>query len=271
MHRSSFPAVLKNIGLLALFYILAYSAWPIRNYVNHHKFIITQDLSGANNWSPDVIAYMQYMFAIKTDWFPQFTQIIENKEYELTPYAFASPDDSIKLLRAIDMAKNCSRGFSCWRGYWKDLVKEEEDCGPELEKMFTEIRANIIKTYPLHFYVIVPLQNLKKALFKLTLSDTKTFARKAASALFVYRTFMILMGLIGCFLLYRNNEPLQQGFAAMILLYFVIVYVTLCFGTGTQMRNIEIRYFLHPDVLLLFPAGWVITKFLVFRYNKIEA
>ncbi len=270
INRSSLQSALKRITVLAFCYVLAYASWPLRNYISYHKVIITQDLSGASNWSPDVIAYMQYMFAVKTDWFPQFTQIIENKEYEISPYAFASAEDSIKLLQAVDMAKNCSRGFSCWKGYWKELVPEEEDCGPELEAHFNELRSNIIKQYPFRYYVVIPINNLKKALFKLTLNDTKTFARKAASALFVYRTFLILLGLIGCFFLLGNAYPPLKWFAAMLIAYFLIVYIFLCAGTGPQTRNIEIRYFLQPDILLLIPAAWLIGRLPILRKSSVE-
>lgn len=270
VNRKQLAAATKYVFILAIFYIIGYGAWPLRNYVNHKKLIITQDLTGAHNWSPDVIAYMQYMFSIKTDWFPQFTQIIENKPYEITPYAYASAEDSIKLMQAIHMAKNCSRGFSSWKGYWKEVVPVEEDCGPELEKIFTELRQNIIRQYPMRYYVIIPLSNLKKALFKLTLNDTKTLARKAASLLFVYRTLLILLGLIGCFFLLKSNDDRIRWFSVMLLLYFIIVYVFLCAGTTPQARNIEIRYFLHADLLLLIPAAWLVTKIPFLSKNNVE-
>jgi hypothetical protein len=46
------------------------------------------------------------------------------------------------------------------------------------------------------------------------------------------------------------------------LLYFMLLYFYLCFGTGDQCRNIEIRYFLPADILLLIPAAFFIEGFL---------
>jgi hypothetical protein len=268
LHRKSIGIALKHAIVMGLCFLMGYGLWPLRNYINYNKVVLVQDLSGADNWSPDVIAYMQYMFAVKTDWFPQFTQIIENDNYELTPYCYASAADSIKLMKAIDMAKNCSRGFSCWKGYWKELVPVESDCGPELEKYFTELRSNIIQKYPFRFYVTIPLNNLKKAIFKLKLNDTKTFARKAASALFAYRTLLILLGLLGCIFLVNSTMDKIKWFAFMVLLFFLIVYLFLCAGTGPQTRNIEIRYFLHSDLLLLFPVAYIIDRFAYKRKSE---
>jgi hypothetical protein len=269
LYRQSLVQGIKHATIIAVFFILSYGSWPLRNFINYGKIIPVQDLTGANNWSPDVIAYMQYMFAIKTDWFPQFTQIIENKPYEISPFAYASKQDSLKLLTAIDMAKNCSRGFSHWRGYWKDIVPESADCGKELEQYFTELRANIIKAYPVHFYLIVPLNNLKKALFKISLSDTKTMARKAASVLFIYRTLLIILGLTGAILMFLGAEHQLRSFALLSIIYFLIVYLFLCAGTGTQTRNIEMRYFLHPDLILLFPAAFLINRLSIKKHKQI--
>ncbi len=270
-YRSTLSSFVRHCFVMGLCFIIGYGAWPIRNYLNYNKIIPVQDLTGANNWSPDVIAYMQYMFAVKTDWFPQFTQIIENDNYELTPYAFASKEDSLLLLKGIGMAKNCSRGFSYWKGYWKELVPESEDCGPELSEIFNTVRHNIIIKYPFRFYVLVPLSNLKKALFKLTLNDTKTFARKAASGLFVYRTLLILIGFISCMVLIFGFDGKSKWLALLVLTYFVIIYVFICAGTGTQTRNIEMRYFIHADLLFLFPAAYLINHFLNNKISKVAS
>jgi len=44
------------------------------------------------------------------------------------------------------------------------------------------------------------------------------------------------------------------------LSYFLILYITLCSGIGPQFRNIEMRYFLQADVILLIPAAFMINN-----------
>ncbi|HET8647000.1 MAG TPA: hypothetical protein VFO85_16005, partial [Vicinamibacteria bacterium] len=44
------------------------------------------------------------------------------------------------------------------------------------------------------------------------------------------------------------------------LSFFVLLYLTLCAGTSPQLRNIEMRYFLPADVLLLIPAAGLISR-----------
>ncbi|MBU0764312.1 MAG: hypothetical protein KJ607_05710, partial [Bacteroidetes bacterium] len=105
-------------------------------------------------------------------------------------------------------------------------------------------------------YLFVPLQNLKKALFKTTLLyDTGPFAKVIGSGLFIYRTILIIIGIFGSLLMIYRKIPE----ALIFILFFAILYLLLCFGTTTQARNIEIRYFLQADIMLLFPAAALIS------------
>jgi hypothetical protein len=104
---------------------------------------------------------------------------------------------------------------------------------------------------------------LKKAILKNSLYDTKSSIRRLASFLFYYRTLLILIGIIGTVLILKNKA--NKNFGRFSLLYFLLLYLALCAGTGAMFRNIEVRYFLHADVVLLIPAAYliqlVISKF----------
>jgi hypothetical protein len=105
----------------------------------------------------------------------------------------------------------------------------------------------------------VPLENLRKAVFKRSLNDSASRARRLASLLFVYRTALILAGVaMGGFLLQRRQDP--TGVVWLALVYAAVWYALLCAGTLPQLRNIEMRYFLPADVLLLVPAAAVIER-----------
>ena len=255
----------KPVIVIALGVLLSYGWWPARNYFGYGKFILAQDLRGIDNWREDVLNFMQLMFAIQEGWEPQFSQIIHNEPVTIPAQAGFTPHDSLLFLRGTHLASNCSKGFSHWRGYWQGrYIPLEESCQQEVQTIFKQLRTNHIKSHPLNFYVRVPLQNLSKALFKTEFQKNDGLLIKLASILFIYRTFLILAGLVGALLLLKGKNTNMIWFL-VILLYFAVLYFYLCFGTTMQCRNIEMRYFLPADILLLFPAGWLIAKAALFR------
>ncbi|MCX6291834.1 MAG: glycosyltransferase family 39 protein [Bacteroidetes bacterium] len=263
--------ILKRATVFAVFFLLSYSPWPIRNYVSQHKIILTQDLGGFANYDKDVMAFMQYVYSVKGEWEPQFSDIIKNREVTWPRASYLEKDDSIKLNRAVYLSKNCGSGFSAWTGYWKEKFSDP-NCNDEIKQLFDELRNEQIKNNAFHFWVTVPLQNFQKAVFKTTLNDHATAARKMASLLFIYRTLLILIGLAGCYFLFRSDRA-GKAWGLIIFVYFIFVYAAICAGTGAQLRNIEIRYFLHADILLLIPAAFGIHEFMrrFSRSKKIQS
>ncbi len=267
-NRKNFRALFTKSLQFGISVLIFYGSWPIRNYVNYDKIILTQDLRGWNVADKDWIAFTQYLYSVKAEWQPQFDDLIHNRKVIFPKEAYINVEDSLKLEKAIYLAQNCGSSFSNWRGYWKEPITRE-NCNEEIKQLFDELKEDQIATNPLNFYILVPLENLSKALFKYKLYDTKTVARKVGSLLFVFRTFLILLGIVGILILFRKKEPLPIEIL-IVLLYFILLYFSLCFGTGPQFRNIEIRYFLPADVLLLLPAS-VTLKTLTDKFRKQNA
>ena len=69
----------KNILILAFSFTIIYGAWPLRNYMNHDRIVITKNAEGFPDWTKDVISFMQFTYSVKTEWDPQYTSIIKNK------------------------------------------------------------------------------------------------------------------------------------------------------------------------------------------------
>lgn len=203
---------------------------------------------------------MQYVYSVKAEWDPQFSNIIHNKPVKFPPIAYRTPEDSVKLERAIYLSQNCGSGFSYWKGYWKKPIpaNDPSNCSEEAARLFNELRANQIKYNPVNFYLILPLQNLKKALFKSELGESKSLARKLGGILFFYRTFLLILGIIGLVMMLRDRFTIP--IAMLIGSFFVALYFYLSFGTSPQCRNIEMRYLLQPDVLMLLPAAFLLSK-----------
>jgi hypothetical protein len=253
--------VLKFIAPFSFFLlgvVVTYGLWPARNYIQHNKIILSQNLTGLDIWNEDMSEFRQFIYSVKAEWDPQFTQIIKNQPVTYPAPGLLNPKDSADLVRAMEMSKECGLGFSRWVGYWKAPVKRGEDCSKEIAEIYRKLRLQQSHDNPFNYYFKVPLTNLRKAIFKLKLTDTSTTVRKMASLLFVLRTIMIVAGLTGLILMFRDKA--NPVIASICLLYFILLYGYLCFGTGDQCRNIEIRYFLPADLLLLIPASYLFGR-----------
>jgi len=244
--------------------LLVFGVWPARNYFSQGKFILLQDLRGAPNWDGEVLAYTSFIYSAQVDWEPQFSQILNNKNVDFPKYFIGTKEDSVSLQNAFYLAKNRSCSFSQWKGFWQGkYLPPNKNVRDSMIYIFNDLREKQIKNQPFLFYIKLPILNLKKAILKNSLYDTKSSVRRLASFLFYYRTLLILIGIIGTVLILKNKA--NKNFGRFSLLYFLLLYLALCAGTGAMFRNIEVRYFLHADVVLLIPAAYliqlVISKF----------
>lgn len=244
-----YRAVFFGLGLM-----FSYGLWPARNYFIHGKMVLTQDLRGMVTWDEDVLSFLQYVYSVKAEWEPQFSQIITNQKVDWPKNAFVSKTDSLKLMQAVYNSQNCSRGFSHWKGYWKKPL-DSLGCTNETAQLYKELRENQIKANSFNFYIRIPLKNLTKAIFKNKLTSPASGTSAIIStALFLFRMFLIVVGILGSLLLIKKYPILWLPFG-----YFIALYLTLCAGTSPQMRNIEMRYLLQADVLMILPAALLIT------------
>ncbi len=265
---SAWSTKIKHACVYGITVLLVFGSWPARNYFSQGKFVLMQDLRGSPNWNGEVLAFTSFIYSAQADWEPQFTQIVENKPVDYPKYFVGTAQDSAKLQKAFALSKECGVSFSFWKKYWRGSFIQPNACTDTIVKIFTELRENQIKRNPFIFYLVLPLQNLKKAVFKSSLYDTKSVVRRLASWLFIYRTFLIITALIGCFLMIKKTELKMFGWLAF--LYWLLLYVTLSAGTGPMFRNIEIRYFLHTDVVLLLPAAYLFFS-IYKRYSTTKA
>jgi hypothetical protein len=243
--------------------LLVYGPWPLRNLVNHGRPVLTQDISGFKNWAPDVMSFMQYIFSVKAEWEPQFTQMVTGQRVVFPAAAFVLPGDREKLEHAVRLAQTCGSGFTHWRQSTRPPLVGP-NCDSEVARLFGELRDNQYRHNRWNAYVKVPLQNLRKAVLKTSLTDQSSTARRLGSYLFLYRTFLILLGATGAVALLARGQD-ATGVVCLALAYSIVWYLLLSAGTLPQLRNVEIRYLLPADVLLLVPAAAAVAGMVSFR------
>lgn len=241
---------------------LTYGIYPARNLLLQHRLVLFQDLRGSGAcWNEATVNYMQYVYAVQSHWDPAWTSIMKNKPFEIDKAAYAVPGDSLILMRAVKNAQTCSYAFSCWDGYWTERRSPYNlSCDSAIAADFALLRAHQIKYNAYHFWVSLPLENLNKCLLKSELSNKKKggIVAQLVPIVFYYRTLLILLGILACVIgLYQRQHTRALLF---ILLSFTSWYLLISAGTMAQLRNIEMRYLLPVDVLLLVPVALLSTR-----------
>lgn len=240
---------------------LSYGIWPIRNIVNHGKLELAQDIRGLPMWTEDMVAFRRFIYSVKDDWNPQFTDMLQNKKIKF-PLKNMTIEDEAKLDQAVFMAQNCSETFSRWYMPGKVIGRkshQEDTCRYKIAAIFDELREKQIKANPLDFYLFIPLKNLNKCLFKGSLYKDVKRLDMSQRVLFIFRTLLILLGLFFYCNSFLYGNHINQWFW-LFFIYFWCLYLILSFGTSLQTRNIEMRYLLPGDVLLLFPAAIFVSQ-----------
>jgi hypothetical protein len=253
-YRKQWRAIFAQAAWCLLGLTVTYGTWPIRNKVLHDKWVFTQDLRGFTNWDHDALSFLQFMVSVQAGWEPQMTQIVTNQPVQWPDGLMLPREDSLLLRKTFRQAQTCSKGFSHWQGYWRGHPLNERGCTDSVGMAFVHLRELSIRLHPWRFWVEMPLKNLKKALFKRELTSQTTWFRRMASHLFLLRSALIMAGFFALIWLFWHHRASRMG-VGLIGLFFALNYVVLCAGTGPQYRNIEMRYFLPADIMLLLPLA----------------
>jgi Gpi18-like mannosyltransferase len=253
------PAAIFTIG-----FFLVYIWWPARNLIHYGEIEFFKRVeNAARSLSPDQLNFAYFMWAVKTDWEPQISQLLQKRKVEMPDWVWKmSPEDSIKLVRALELSDRCGDGFAQLRQQPK--LPREQDCTNEVAALWKELRTSVKKKEPLCYYLLVPLSNLKKALFKIHLiqsfnrPDKDPLINTLVMLLFLMRTTLLLCGCLGILLLLLNKNHNTFNYFAIkfIGIYALMLYFYLCF----VYRDMDMRYLLPADVLLIIPAAFFIDR-----------
>lgn len=259
----------QSMLIMGLGVALTYGTYPARNVLFQHRLVLFQDLRGSGTcWNDATVNYMQYVYAVQSHWEPAWSSIMQNRKFEIDPAAYAVAGDSLILDRAVKNAQQCSYAFSCWSGYWTEQrTSAALKCDSSIAADFALLREHQMKNNAFHFWVTLPIENLKKCLFKSEISHKKNGGLVASLVpmVFYYRSLLILLGILACVFAIRRRQNTKAN--VFILLSFFSWYLLISAGTMAQLRNIEMRYLLPVDVLLLVPVALLFAK-LKFFSNK---
>ncbi len=257
--------VLVGVGFLAL-----YIWWPTRNYVYHHRIVLVKpQRAGFANYKQDMMGFLNWVHSWSNESTYWLRQALDNPNPAFPEEIFASPQERALASALVKKAADCGSSFyiyknAGWLPYGDvEAMRKNTDytveCNDEIAQGFDQLRESYRQHHPVAYYAKVPLENFYKVFFKSSKQDTSGAVRKqlVLSLVFGYRTLLLVIGLIGV-LVFRRVPGIQP-----IGIYWVFIVVFICW----YFRQLEMRYLLQADVLLLIPAALLIAKWLT-SYSK---
>ena len=247
----------KNATLIFLSFLLLYSIWPIRNYINHDRFILSRSNEGFSFYKQDFREFRSWIICWDNDetfWINDITK--KNYITDFPEEAKLTLADKKLLQETLLLCRDCGSSFAHWEtfyGFKNPFRKKGEECNELIAKNFSTLRSNYIKNNRLAFFTRVPLMNLQKAVLKTKLVNRSTSTLQRI--LLSYRSLLIILGLIGVFLSIKNYKIIPiAGYVIFIYLFFSLI-----------IRHIEMRNLLQADTLLVIMAGFAIVQF--YKYS----
>ena len=252
--------IYRNIRYVSVFcfaLLITYGLWPARNYFLHGRVLFSQDLNMGKHWSPGFMSFLDFAHSISTDHTTYYFQILKNEKVDWPRAAYLEPGDSALLDSAVNMCRTCSNGFAYWK--WGERISpalelHSPGCDSTLGIIFHTLYERQKSKNAFHYWVTIPTKNLEKCFFKISLkADKGTVIGLIANLLFIFRSVLLLTGLLGLYLAFRNDI-----FQRKLLVFISCYMATWYFYLSVFYRNMEMRYLLHTDILLLIPAAYAL-------------
>jgi hypothetical protein len=251
-----FISLTKNLLLVIISFTAIYIWWPARNYISFKKLVLVKPASaGYANLTEDVQAYIKWYHCWSNDDNKCVAAAISEKPVDFPREIFSSTEEKILADSLIGLSRTCGTGFYVRK--YNQPYPGASNCNDTIAIGFARLKESYIKNHPFSYYTKVPFENLKKAFFKTGLETEKKGAVNfLITLLFIGRTILLLLG-IGYLL-----ASIRKINFLPLLSYFAFIYLFICF----YHRSLEMRYIIHADVLLLIPAGIVLSVL----YKKIN-
>ncbi len=250
----------KYISILLILLTL-YAPWPIRNYIKSGQIVLVRPLSaGYTDYQKDMLSYMYWLYAWHQDQPDNYLAYSYklNEEIIFPNEVFANESEKQLAINTIHLARHCGTSFVEWqRG--AGLKTKCYGCYDDLiSRSFSLLKNSYKVNHPFKYYIKIPFQNLRKAIFKTTLTNSKTAPEIMFKMVMIIRCFLLFIGLFACFYYWKID------YFKMILFFFVVMYVFIT----AVLRQVEMRYLFQADVLILMTAtAFVVNQFFQKKEN----
>ncbi|MDD2345524.1 MAG: hypothetical protein PHY85_05200 [Bacteroidales bacterium] len=236
-----FFLLFKQGFVLSLVFVMVYGLWPLRNYVNHDKFVIfNSPASGYYNFQKDFNSFRSWVYS----WEP-YSDLINEYRIQITKdtsrlivpeKVFISQAEREKFDSLIHLCRTCGSSFYYWKYY---RPYQGVDCNDEIAMGFNELKESFISRNKFYYHVEIPVITFLRSIFKFSTAENSSLFN---SFLLFYRTITLVLGFIGAFYFVLKDRRMF-----LLLLYPLFWYFYLSIGHS----QFEIRYLLQADVILM--------------------
>jgi hypothetical protein len=258
LFRSQVP--FKRYALVFLTAFLLYLPWPVRTYLKTEKIVPLKPLSaGYAEYNEDMLSYMYWLYSWHNDSIDDYLSYSYklDKEIIFPDEVFSTQTEKRLAINTVRLAQTCGTSFVTWQRLSpEEQIKKTCNKNHLIRRSFDLLKESYRKREPFRYYFLVPLQNLKKALFKFSLLDPQRISPLIFKSMMILRCLMLFLGLLACFFFRKDR------FFLLSFLYFSVIYFFICF----ILRQVEMRYLYEADVLMLICASVLTAK--IFFGNK---
>jgi hypothetical protein len=250
----------KSSTILFGFAILT-TPWLLRNIALHETpSILMGKTTGYKAYKEDYVAFNRFYTLYFVDITPILLNISQTGNDDLNDDLRLS-DYRLDLDRVNSLAHECGTSFAevrRWgRNSLQDTKKEDQNCNEEIVSIYQKIRAQALKNGGLALWSDVPIKNVSKAILKSELTNKKEgWKSKFITAIFISRTAIILLALIGIFYIKIVPEFVFLFFTISLIAYIAAI-----------TRQVEMRYLVQSDAILV-ALGIIAISILIKEWKK---
>lgn len=243
-HNDFFHFIRKSL-IVGFSFLILYSIWPIRNYLQHDKVMFLKPVSaGYERYSEDIMSARRWIYGWSHDADKYLTSLAKNQSVSIPDYVFSDEDEREYYDSLTINYIDCGSGFYNWRTNKKFTGK---NCNSILRFGFDILSDSYKKNHPFLYYFKVPGYNIKKFFFKSELAQDSTGV--VVKILFFLRSVLLILSVLGV-ILFFSKEHIPLLFFSTFMLLFISFY----------LRQMEMRYMIQAEALLIIFSGPVILE-----------
>jgi hypothetical protein len=263
--RENWRRAIRNCVFVGMGFGALYIWWPTRNYVFQHRLVLVKpERAGFANYKVDMTSFLDWVHSWSNESTYWLQQTLNNPHPNFPATIFASSQEQEQAQKLVAQASDCGSSFYLYKNLAKinygdvQAMRQNQDytveCNTEIQQGFDQLRLSYKRRNPIAYYTKVPLENLFKVFFKSGIQATNGESKKQLllATVFGYRSLLLILGVIGL-IVYRKAEGIQPIFT-----FWVFIVVFLCW----YFRQLEMRYLLQADVLLILPAALLMGQWL---------
>ena len=243
--------------LVSLGFLILYMWWPVRNYTSFHRVMFLKPTTaGYANYKSDLIGFRNWLHCWTNDEQTWLDSAVYAKQITYPRDIFASDSEQRAAIYATEQGRQYGTSFQLYltkrygQPTYRTLAERrvQDERNAAIGATFDALRMQYKAHFPFKYWLHTPMLNIYKAFFKSTKQQPGN-QKNLIAGLFLYRSILLLLGVLGLIVFRRQSDFWP------VLMFWLFMYLFISF----VMRNLEMRYLLQADVMMLIPASALLS------------